>query len=525
MRFSEHCAGAWRRAMRRWRQFSGDRRGAVAIVFIFALIPMVAAGGAAIDISRAYLVKQRLGMALDAAGLAVGSSTGDQAQLEAVMQRYFDANYPASEIGVPATPQLTIVSNTITLTATADVNATLMSVLGVHNITVAEQSTIVRETKGLEVVLVLDNTGSMNGGNKIGALRDAARDLVQILFGSQAFPPNLKVALVPYVTSVNIGPGNIAHTDQAGASLWHGQNFNNTSTNHFDLFTSMGVPWKGCVEARPAPYDVDDTPPTPGIPNTYWVPYFWPDERDGGDVGGGDDLNNDYMNDATGGSAFNRQKNQNKYSNAGAIASIVTDDVPSTTFGPNKSCPQQVVPLTNDRDRLLAEIADMRAWNNGGTIGSIGLMWGLRVISPGVPFTEGTGYNDQTTSKAIIMLTDGVNQVYGQGSVSYNKSDYGGYGYLDRERLGTDNRGTAEDAVDAKVTQICNLIKSINPAPDPQHIRLYTITFQVSSSSLRTLYENCATTPAMYFNSPSNAELQSVFQEIAQELSNLRIGS
>lgn len=519
MRFSERYTGAWRRVTRRWRQFTGDRRGAVAIVFIFALIPMVAAGGAAIDISRAYLVKQRLGMALDAAGLAVGSSTGDQAQLEAIMQRYFDANYPANEIGVPATPVMTIVDDTITLTATADVNATLMSVLGVHNITVAENSTIVREIKGMEVVLVLDNTGSMKHSGKIGALRTAAYDLVDILFGSQAFPPNLKVALVPYVTTVNIGTGNIAHTDQAGAAYWHGRNFNNISTNHFDLFTSMGVNWKGCVEARRAPYDVQDVPPTPGTPDTYWVPYFWPDEPDNDG-----DVNNDYMDDDVGGSFYNRQKNQNKYSDASAIATISTDETPQSTSGPNKSCPQEIVPLTNDRDRLFAEVNAMDAWNNSGTNGALGLIWGLRVISPGVPYTEGTGYNDDANVKAIIMLTDGVNQVCCQGGTP-NRSDYGGYGFLNEERLGTNDRNDAEDEVDAKFTQVCNLIKGINPHPDPKHIRLYTITFQVTSSSLRTLYENCATTPDMYFNSPSNAELRSVFQEIAQELSNLRIGS
>ncbi len=516
MRFSERCMDAWRRLAGQGRRFVDDRRGAVAIVFIFALIPMVAAGGAAIDISRAYLVKQRLGMALDAAGLAVGSSSGDQAQLEAVMQRYFDANYPAHEIGVPATPVMTIVDNTITLTATADVNATLMSVLGVHNITVAENSTIVREVKGMEVVLVLDNTGSMRHSGKIAALRTAAYDLVDILFGNQAFPPNLKVGMVPYVTTVNIGTGNIAYTDQAGTAAYNGVNMTG-KPNHHTLFADLGVAWKGCVEARPAPYDVQDTAPTAGIPNTYWVPYFWADEPDNNYY-----VNNDYMDDDGGGSFFTRQERRSKYIDQAATVSI--DETPQSTRGPNKSCPQEIVPLTNDRDRLFAEVNAMDAWNNSGTNGALGLIWGLRTISPGVPYTEGTGYNDDSTVKAIIMLTDGVNQVCCQGYTP-NLSDYGGYGFLHEGRLGTTNRYLAEDQVDAKFTQICNLIKGINPHPDPQHIRLYTITFQVTSSSLRSLYENCATTPAMYFNSPTNAELRTVFQEIAQELSNLRIGS
>ena len=57
------------------RQLAGRRDGAVAIIFGLCAIPAVIAAGMAIDVGRAYMVKIRLGAALDAAALAVGSET------------------------------------------------------------------------------------------------------------------------------------------------------------------------------------------------------------------------------------------------------------------------------------------------------------------------------------------------------------------------------------------------------------------------------------------------------------------
>jgi len=91
------------------QRFGCDRRGAVAIIFALCLIPLCLAGGAAIDLGRAYLVKSRLGYALDAAGLAVGAATtNDEDELAVIMQSFFDANYPAAELGVPVVPTLVL---------------------------------------------------------------------------------------------------------------------------------------------------------------------------------------------------------------------------------------------------------------------------------------------------------------------------------------------------------------------------------------------------------------------------------
>src|SRR5689334_20326333 len=82
------------------RQLAGRREGAVAIIFGLCAIPAVIAAGMAIDVGRVYMVKIRLGAALDAAALAVGSETNQtQTQLTSDLQNYFTANYPSSALG------------------------------------------------------------------------------------------------------------------------------------------------------------------------------------------------------------------------------------------------------------------------------------------------------------------------------------------------------------------------------------------------------------------------------------------
>jgi Flp pilus assembly protein TadG len=489
------------------RRFAGDRRGAVAVIFIVALVPLIAAGGAAIDISRAYLVQQRLGMAIDAAGLAIGSSTGTDSELQQKMTRFFNANYPANEIGVPATPVMAISGNRIQISATASVDATLMKIVGINTITVSANTEVIREISGLEVALVLDVTGSMNTNNRIGAMRDAATTLVNTLYDSSPNPASIRIALVPFVTTVNVGTANMGWIDTTGAAQHNGENFN-PRTSHLTLFNNMNRAWKGCVEARPAPYDTDDTPPDASIPNTLFVPYFWPDEPNTSGQG----YNNSYMNDGVTGSDATRQASIGKY----GTQTPSIDDTPSDTRGPNKSCGNELLPLTNDRTLILNRIAALRAWNNGGTVGSEGLAWGWRALSPGEPLTQGAPYGDQTVAKAVVFLTDGENQAFGQDG-NMNRSDYGGYGYLARGRLGTTTSKTvARQNIDAKVATLCQNIKNLG-------ISLYTITFEVSGSAAP-LMQACASSPSQYFDSPTTSELEGIFRTIANQLSNLRLG-
>ena len=99
--------------------------------------------------------------------------------------------------------------------------------MGQGEITVTASAEILR--KGLEVALILDNTGSMKGG-KLESLRNASQDLVDILFQVPELQANLKVGIVPYSASVNVGsiaPSIVTSAEAATYDLtddkkWHG---------------------------------------------------------------------------------------------------------------------------------------------------------------------------------------------------------------------------------------------------------------------------------------------------------------
>jgi Flp pilus assembly protein TadG len=103
-------------AIARLRRLIERQEGLVAIIFALCAIPIFIAAGMAVDIGRAYAVKVRLGAALDAAALAVGSESNQTAaQLATDLQNYFTANYPSTALGTNVT--VTPVPSTASLSA------------------------------------------------------------------------------------------------------------------------------------------------------------------------------------------------------------------------------------------------------------------------------------------------------------------------------------------------------------------------------------------------------------------------
>jgi hypothetical protein len=399
---------------------------------------------------------------------------------------------------------MVIDGNTISLTATADVQMSLMTLVGFDNITVASATEIKREVKGLEVALVLDNTGSMSNNGKIDALKDASSSLLDILFDGKTVHDKLKVSMVPFVTTVNIGQNNAAYVDGLGAVDYEPDD------------------WKGCVEARAYP---DDTLDTAG----QWPPYFWEAETY-------------YAPSSSNNTRSSRCQNRYWQPPAPAVyplpplgdpyrttmapfpagGTTYLDTSPNYTRGPNQACPQPLTPLTNRKADLEADVAQMTPWSGNGTMVNLGLAWGWRTLSPEEPFTEGKDYDDEEWTKAIIVLTDGENYLSSVSSrctgtnPRYN-SQYTGYGYVSDGRLETTtSRNAAIDTLNDRTAEACENIKD-------KDIVLYTITFQVNDQATIDLFSACATSPSHFFNSPSNADLETVFQAIATELRTLHI--
>ena len=208
--------------LRLGRALRSCQRGNVAIIFGLAMTMVVISMGMGVDLWQAYVVKARLQAAVDSAALAIGSTDPTKftdAQLQDRVQQFFTANYPVSgQLGTPSTPSLTYGStnNIINVSATASVPTTFMPIVNVNSLSVSATGQVTRGIQGLEVALVLDNTGSMlcgDGGTSncssgvppshITTLVSNANTMINTLFSNTTDLTKLKMAVVPYVTTVN----------------------------------------------------------------------------------------------------------------------------------------------------------------------------------------------------------------------------------------------------------------------------------------------------------------------------------
>jgi Flp pilus assembly protein TadG len=502
-----------------FEDFIVERRGNVAILFGFALIPLLIGMGAAVDYGRALLVRERMADAADGAALAIGSWPDlTQAEQTTKAQQFFDANYPPSTLGTVGKLNVSYSGDDITVGVSGTVPTTFMAVANIDHIDVGVTTTVTKKQNNIELALVLDTTGSMGQGGKLGALQSAAKQLVANLFNGNATSDTLKIAVVPFAAAVNIGSSRVnsgwldTATYSAANASTHPIAFEDLDKTNgvsaLSLYTKVGRPWSGCVRERGGAYELTDDAPSSGTPATLWVPYFAPDEPDSAS---GTTYMNSYLSDGShsGTTCVNgTTTNDKRQCYTGKYKSFS-----GTSKGPDYNCPPApITALTNVQSTVNSAINALAA--KGNTVLPAGLLWGWRVLSPTAPFTEGAAYDDQKWVKAMVLLTDGEDDV-SEGSNGIDKSAYNAFGFAKNGHLGSTNGSNADATLDTKTTAVCNAIKA-------KGIILYTIGFQSPAASAN-LLKSCASSPDKYYSSPTNEQLAGIFQDIAQGLGDLRI--
>jgi uncharacterized protein YegL len=146
---------------------------------------------------------------------------------------------------------------------TGAVPTTFTKVFGQPTLNVDVNSQVLWGIRKLEVALALDNTGSMSSSNKMTNLKTAAHNLLATLKSAAKTDGDVKVAIVPFDTTVNLGTSYKDNDWFEYGSLKCGSN---TCTN-----SNWKNYWEGCVRDRTYPYDVQDNPPNGA--DTYYPVY------------------------------------------------------------------------------------------------------------------------------------------------------------------------------------------------------------------------------------------------------------
>jgi len=262
----------WRK---RLRAFGAAQGGNVVLTFTLLIVPVIGFVGVAVDYSRANAVKAAMQMAIDSTALMLSkdAQSDSSAQLTTKANAYFNAlfNRPLEATSVVITPTYTAPTQgsfKIEVVATARVPTTFTKVLGKTALDVDVRSEVLWGTKRLEIALALDNTGSMAFSNKMSNLKTAAHNLLTTLRNASKTAGDIKVAIIPFDTTVNLGVGYVNNswfdTDSIGCNGKAGNGCNSTAwKNH----------WEGCVRDRTYPYDTQDNPPDASVLGTLFPVY------------------------------------------------------------------------------------------------------------------------------------------------------------------------------------------------------------------------------------------------------------
>jgi Flp pilus assembly protein TadG len=174
--------------------------------------------------------------------------------------------------------------------------------------------------------------------------------------------------------------------------------------------------------------------------------------------------------------------------------------IPSSLYPAEQysSCPQAVMGLSYDWTSMNSLVNNMSP--NGSTNQAIGLQLGWMSLVGGGPFSVPAYKTGYTYSKAIILLTDGLNtqdRWYGDGS----------------------SLGTSDDAkIDARQALTCANFKAASTTNV-----IYTIQVNTGNDPTSTLLQNCASTSDKFYLLTSASQIITAFTKIGTDLSQLRV--
>lgn len=348
-----------------------DCRGTVALIFALSVFVLVGIVGGAIDFARWHNTTNQMQNAMDSAVLAGGrvlqTNNNEGEALDAANQYFANMRSNWTSRGTAA---FSFHENGTVIRGVMDgaITAPFLGVIGITELPVKIVSEAVLAAGGnagtnVEISLMLDVTGSM-AGQKLTDMKQAAKDMIDIVIWDDQSSYTSKVALAPFARRVNLG------------------SYTRDVTNLRSNF-SGNLPIE-CVTERTGPEEFTDARPN-GSGN--WINAFKGDREHAA------------------------RDNAQNYSASGNC------DEPSSD--------EAVMPLSSDRNSLKSHIDNFSA--GGSTAGALGTAWAWYMISPNwdmvwpsnsrpAPYADLTRTNAEgqpVLKKYAILMTDGIYNTYG----------------------------------------------------------------------------------------------------------------
>jgi Flp pilus assembly protein TadG len=229
--------------LRRLTAFRADTRGNVGMVFGLLLVPLVALGGAGVDIARYETIRVELQDGLDRGVLAAASLTQTR-DADAVLKDYLKNLSYANEVVLDFKRDTALNQRTVKATANYQLDTSFIKLIGVNRLTVTAVSTAQEAKQNIEMSLMLDMSGSMITNNRIGNLKKAAKSFIDQMLTDDT-KDYTTISIVPYAGHVNVGA---AVFDKLGGTRAHSNSscFELGETN--DAYGSSPMTFKGAAQ-------------------------------------------------------------------------------------------------------------------------------------------------------------------------------------------------------------------------------------------------------------------------------------
>lgn len=403
-----------------------DQRGAISIVYMLSLPLILLMLLSSVDFIRYSMAQSKLQNALDAAVISAGRrldtynpNVKDQKTLwEKDASSYFHNNMPDDFLGGSITSlaihygeeknDLQAVTGQL---VQMDVSGTLpLLITGLNQRTAfdlyAKNEAVRRTRSDLEVILALDNSGSMDFDfpKRMNVLKDSATTLVNTLFKAanatdEFAKSQIDIGLVPFTDVVNVG--NIPSAKQ-----WL-----KTSQYPDGLRNYLNYNWSGCIAEPAGNWSSANKLPAKALtPGAGFQPMLFT-------------FSTDYRPSKLPNGAKLLTLNPGFYAvNGGNDRRIAADRSQNANdrfrinlaMEPEYCLNSKVQFLNNSQSNINNAISSMQPY--GGTGVPVGLLWAWRMLDPNWRGT--TGWGDTTMpkdpkpgrlQKVIVLLTDGEN--------------------------------------------------------------------------------------------------------------------
>ncbi len=238
--------------------FKKNEKGSIIPLAAISITALALAGGAAVDYARYASTKSLMDTALDAAILDAGKRLGAG---QPVDQKFEDDFITFFNVNITGRGGFTDNYEIVNFSADADtgkvsasakavVDATLMRIGGFDKLNAVSNSGGIFEQNETEVTIMLDSTGSMEqflpgtSTTRLDALKSAATEAVEILLPDGRNTRNMRIGLVPYGSSVNVG------TRRARMVTYNNDQVQVAGLQNFVYPGNNVDPFNGCVTER-----------------------------------------------------------------------------------------------------------------------------------------------------------------------------------------------------------------------------------------------------------------------------------